>query len=253
MDIKFFEFPGMPNVRCVFCGRSDADLPFDGNISFSVGDLAASVRDCRFSLARALARHGMTAWSECAQAHGDTVIFEAAPTDAFAKPQTLLVADGMTASSPGLGLMIKTADCQPLLIADSSGSHIMALHVGWRGNRINFPKKAIEEFCDYYKLKPAEIWAVRGPSLGPAAAEFRNFDSEWGPEFQKWRSDLTECMNLWGLTRNQLESAGVPSHHIFGLDICTYFNDDNYFSYRREHGTGRQASLIWIKASPRAN
>ena len=248
MDMKFFEFPGIPNVGCVFCGRSDADLPYDGNISFAVGDLPASVRDNRFSLARSLARQGMGSWCECTQVHGDDIVMEAAATDIFAKPQNLRAADGMTTSLPGLGLMIKTADCQPLLLTDAAGTHIMALHVGWRGNRINFPASAVKAFCARYNLDPGDLWAVRGPSLGPGSAQFLEFDSEWGPEFREWRFEKTGCMNLWGLTRSQLEKAGVPSEHIFGLDICTYANDDHYFSYRREKPTGRQASIIWIRA-----
>lgn len=248
MHMNFFEFPGIPTVGCVFCGRSDSDLPYDGNISFAVGDLPASVRDCRFSLARALARYGMKDWCECNQAHGDNLLTEPVATDIFIGPQNLQIADGMMTTQPGLGLMIKTADCQPVLLSDSAGAHVMALHVGWRGNRIDFPATAVREFCGRYGLEPAELWAVRGPSLGPGCAEFCNFDAEWGAEYRPWFSEQTGCMNLWGLTRRQLEGAGVPEDHIFGLDICTYLNDSNFFSYRREKSTGRQASLIWIKA-----
>lgn len=244
MAMIFFEFPGIPEVSCVFCGRSDADLPYDGNISYDVGDIPLNVRDCRFALFRRLAGRGMKAWRECTQVHGDRILVEPEPGEPCARPQSLEQADGMMTSRRGMGLMIKTADCQPLLLTDSTGSHIMALHVGWRGNRIDFPGTGVRAFCQQYQLSPRDIHAVRGPSLGPGAAEFVNFDTEWGKGFEPWY--YQGKMDLWGLTRHQLEKAGVPPPNIHGMDICTYTNDDAWFSYRRDKQVGRQASIIWI-------
>lgn len=246
MALTFFQFPALPQIGCVFSGRTDSDMPYDGNISYDVGDIPFSVRDSRFSLFSQLGRRGMRAWRELCQVHGNTILIEPSPTDAYNKPACLAEADGMMTSKAGLGLMIKTADCQPLLITDKSGKYIMALHVGWRGNRINFPTTAVQAFCNQYDLEPASLLAVRGPSLGPGAAEFQNFDDEWGPEFINWFHRPTATMDLWALTRHQLEKAGVPSGNIYGVDICTYTNDDSWFSYRRDNLTGRQASVIWI-------
>ena len=55
-------------------------------------------------------------------------------------------------------------------------------------------------------------------------------------------------MDLWGLTRRQLQRAGLPERQIYGLDLCTASNNGQFFSYRREKRSGRQASLIWITA-----
>jgi copper oxidase (laccase) domain-containing protein len=58
-------------------------------------------------------------------------------------------------------------------------------------------------------------------------------------------------MDLWALARHQLESAGVPARRILGLDLCTFDNAEEFFSYRqfRRNGMedGRQASFIWIR------
>ena len=51
-------------------------------------------------------------------------------------------------------------------------------------------------------------------------------------------------MDLWGLTRRQLQQAGLPERQIYGLDLCTASNNGQFFSYRREKRSGRQASLI---------
>lgn len=253
MELNYFEFPGIPGVGCVFCGRADAVIPYAGNISFAVEDRPANVRANREWLLDALGSYGLQSWSECTQVHGNQLILDALETDCLIDPGELACADGMTTCKTGLGLMIKTADCQPILLTDTTGSHIMALHAGWRGNRINFPASAVRKFCQHYGLCPADLWAVRGPSLGPDAAEFLNFDTEWGTSFKPWYSEATRKMNLWGLTRYQLEAAGIPGSHVFGLDICTFDNAHKYFSYRRQKQTGRQASLIWIKSEHQGN
>jgi len=172
-------------------------------------------------------------------------VFEPNATDASADP--MQEADGMATSRPGLGLLIKTADCQALLLAHASGRHVAALHVGWRGNRVDYPGKGVREFCARYGLNPAELSAVRGPSLGPAAAEFVNFTAEWGPKFLPWFDTGRQTMDLWRLTRHQLEAAGLLPERIFSLDLCTYSLPDILFSYRRDKQCGRQGSVIWME------
>lgn len=246
MAMIFFQFHGVPNVGCVFCGREGALSPYGGNISYNCGDQADKVRANRASLFSLLRSRGMRAWHECRQVHGEHIVIEPSLPVAWVEDSVHEEADGMMTSMPGLGLMIKTADCQAVLLSDAAGRHIMALHVGWRANRVNFPATAVKRFCGQYQLDPAEIRAVRGPSLGPAAAEFVNFESEWGDEFRPYYNPETGRMNLWALTRRQLECAGVLSDHIHGIDICTWMNDDAWFSYRRQKSAGRQASFIWI-------
>lgn len=198
----------------------------------------------------ALRPRGLQTWSEVRQVHGDDIIHEpAAPTTASLpnyQMQDSPEADGMTTSRPGVGLLIKTADCQPVLLAHRSGRYVAALHVGWRGNRCNFPASGVARFCDHYGLKATDIFAVRGPSLGPSRAEFVNFSQEWGDSFLPWLHPASRCMDLWNLTASQLESAGVPREQIFGLDICTSINSSYFFSHRQNPLSGRQASLIWI-------
>lgn len=246
MAMIFFQFHGIPKVACVFCGRNGAPGTHAGNVSYEIAASPQDVCATRASLFTQLGDRGLQAWRECKQVHGDNVLVEPSPSEAWDRPASLDEADGMMTSMPGLGLMIKTADCQPVLLSDAAGRHIMALHVGWRGNRINFPAKAIKSFCEQYHLDPAVISAVRGPSLGPTAAEFVNFEAEWGDEFREFYDPHTRRMNLWDLTRRQLESAGVLPAHIHGIDICTWMNEDAWFSYRRDRVSGRQASIIWI-------
>ncbi|MBO4300074.1 MAG: laccase domain-containing protein, partial [Desulfovibrio sp.] len=226
-----FSFPGVPHVRCAFQTRTQrADLKscYEGNISYNVGDLPDAVTLNRASLLKSLVPMGLEAWAEVFQVHGDALIFEPqiVPPEVNASVQ----GDGMVTTRPGLGLLIKTADCQPILLTHKEGKHIAAIHVGWRGNRCHFPVTAVERFCTRYGLDPRDLMAVRGPSLGPARAEFVNFEREWGEAWLPWFDGETRTMDLWGLTRAQLVRAGLLPRNIFGLDWCTAENSNLFFS-----------------------
>ncbi|MBQ3059423.1 MAG: laccase domain-containing protein [Desulfovibrio sp.] len=249
MSVAFisFRFPGIDRVRCAFQTRCAADDPYaGGNISFSVGDRAYMVTAHRQALLEKLYSQGVQAWAELHQVHGDSLVYE--PEGIPCEVSPTVEGDGMATERPGLGLFIKTADCQPILLAHRSGRYVAALHVGWRGNRCAFPVSGVSRFCEHYGLRASDILAVRGPSLGPARAEFVNFEQEWSEAFRPWFDTATRTMDLWSLTRYQLQQAGIPERQIYGLDLCTYSNDNAFFSYRRSRQTGRQGSLIWIRS-----
>ncbi len=245
-----FQFVGVPNVACAFTSRRGgvSEPPHDSaNLSYEVGDEEEAVRENRRMIAD---RMGLTGWCECCQVHGDVIHFDPAPGAPDA--MTSLEGDGLATTTPGHGLIIKTADCQPLLLAHRSGRFVAGLHVGWRGNRCNFPESGVRRFCETYALKPADIFAVRGPSLGPRASQFINFNEDFGPGFNKYHDPKTQTVDLWRMTRDQLAGAGVPEAQIFGMDLCTMKMEDTFFSYRKAcaspvKGTGRQAGIIWIK------
>ena len=230
-----FAFPGLPFIRCVFTTRAT------GNMSLYRADVenedSAAIKSTR---ANTLASLGQKGWTELKQVHGDRFLIDPPFTAIDANP--LLEADGLATSRKSHVLCIKTADCQPILLAHPAG-YVAAVHAGWRGNVLAFPASAATTFCHAYNLEPSEVRAVRGPSLG--YAEFTNFDREWPATFSPWYDPKTQCMDLWALTRSQLQDAGLKPEHIYGLDMCTYSLNATFFSHRKKD-TGRQAGLIWM-------
>jgi len=238
-----FRFPGLANVSCVFTTRRGgaSQPPFDAaNYSFDVGDAPAAVAANRRKLAASL---GLTRWCECRQVHGDALHIEPAATPLEAA--STLEGDALATSAPGLALCIKTADCQPVLLAHESGRFVAALHVGWRGNVQGLPGSAVARLCAHYGCQPAELCAVRGPSLGPQVAQFTNFEAEFGAGFREFFDPARQTVDLWRLTRHQLEAAGLKPGRIFGVDLCTLSNPLDFYSFRAARVTGRQVSLIW--------
>lgn len=234
-----FAFPGLPGVGCFF---SSADA---GNMSLFTSDTEREKAQVIKNRKTLLEHLHIDQWVELRQVHKDTLLEEPAPTSL--EQDSTLEADASCTRQKGLALAIKTADCQPILLTTVQGTAIAALHVGWRGNVINFPASGLHRFCERYGVTAKDVMAVRGPSLGPGASEFVNFEQEWSTDFLPWFNSESRLMNLWELSRHQLLAAGLRPEHIFSLDLCTYSLPDLFFSYRRGH-SGRQVSLIWIRA-----
>ncbi len=230
-----FAFPGLPEIRCVFT------TALAGNVSLEAGlpekDACANRKKIFHDL-------GLDCWTELKQVHGGKVYVDPAPT--LPDLPSPFEGDGACTTEPGHAVFVKTADCQPILLAHNSGKYVCALHVGWRGNSINFPGTGVADFCAAYKLNPHDVLAVRGPSLGPGAAEFTDFAKDWGKNFSPWHNAKTKRMDLWSLARQQLLDAGLKAENIFALDFCTHSLPELFFSHRLGHA-GRQASLIFIK------
>ena len=247
MDVAYipFTFPGVENVSCAFQTRAQnakADPYSGGNISFDVDDDPEKVLQNRIALQERL---GFSLWQELKQVHGTDMIFEPNPGDV--KEPGSIEADGLATTMPGQGLVMKSADCQPLLLAHVSGKYVAALHVGWMGNRLHFPALGIGTFCRQYGLDPKEVLVVRGPSLGPGASEFTNFDEDFGENFRAFFNPRTKTVNLWLLTMGQILTAGIAPENVFSLDLCTHSLPETFFSFRRNKVCGRQASIIWIR------
>ena len=238
MKYIYFQFPGIENVGCAFTRKTSRDGGCD-NLSARAGESPAVIASRREQLKNEL---GFDNWLEVGQIHGTDMVFH--PQD-FPQQDPPPQADALATNNKSTGLVIKVADCQPVLLAHRSGTYIAALHVGWRANRANALKLWISRFCNRYGLTPEDLVALRGPSLSPLKSEFVNFDQEWGSEFASYFNEQERTMNLWELTRNQLNRAGIPREQIFCLDLCTYTLQGMFFSYRRDQTMYRQSGLIW--------
>ncbi len=152
--------------------------------------------------------------------------------------------DGLITKEKYKALMIKHADCQSTIFYDPIENILANIHCGWRGNVQNIYKRTIETLKKLGS-KPANILVCISPSLGPNKSEFINFKEEFPSYFQdfQWKENY---FNLWEVSRMQLVESGVLLSHIECAEICTYENEQDYFSYRRDKVTGRNASLAML-------
>lgn len=146
-------------------------------------------------------------------------------------------ADGIVTATPGLAVSVLTADCQPVLFADSKAGVVGAAHAGWKG-ALNGILEATVQKMETLGAARANIAAVIGPSIsqrnyevGPDFMErFLDADARYSRFFASGQGDrLHFDLPAFGLHRLKqigLRSATWTRH-------CTYADPDRFFSYRR--------------------
>ena len=168
-----------------------------------------------------------------------------------------LTADGLASAQPGLMLAVMTADCVPVLVADTRLRVVAAFHAGWRGTAAAIVQRGIAHLAHTYDSAPQDIIAAIGPSIqrccytvGPEVLDTFRRNFAYAPAIFHANSPGTS-LDLAEANRRQLVAAGVAPAAITVLDECTACArvDDRrkYFSHRAERGvTGRSMGLIGI-------
>jgi YfiH family protein len=180
-------------------------------------------------------------------------------------------------------LSVQTADCVPILLADTKWRAIAAVHAGWRGTLSRIVVKTLGRMRQEFGTRPQDVVAAIGPSIGgccyevgpEVAKDFASqfgaasewFDERFAPqaegELQTWLPWLTMMppghqpeperarLDLREANRWQLVDAGVSPKRIAVSGLCTKCRADLFFSYRRDGaGTGRLMAVIGMKPSP---
>lgn len=210
----------------------------DFNLSHQVGKAAYLVERNRQYLSLQFNLRHQPCW--LTQVHSTCVI---QATDC-----TLACADGAWTQQVGLPCVVLSADCLPLLLCDSAGTLVAALHCGWRGLLAGIIEQALIQIQSYVN---GELLAWLGPAIGPEHFEVSNTlmqafidkDPDYLRAF-KSAAPGKKLANIYQLAKISLEKRGVS---VYGGNYCTY-SDQRFYSYRRQPQTGRMATLIWINS-----
>ncbi len=181
------------------------------------------------------------------QVHSPDVVTLSSPPEAPPR------ADAMVTATPGIGLGVLTADCQPVLLADRAAGVIGAVHAGWRGTLSGILEATVAAMSAL-GARPAQITAVIGPAISQRAYEvgpelfdsFRDEDPASTRYFINGDGDRL-LFDLPGYGLHRLRDAGVG--HAEWTRHCTYSDPALFYSYRRathlaEADYGRLISVI---------
>jgi len=194
-------------------------------------------------------------------------------------PEGPLAGDGLITSTPTLILAVLTADCLPVILADTRRHAVGIFHAGWRGTLKRILEKGLGDMRRCFGTKPPDVRAAIGPGIrgccyqvGPEIkAAFESQFSYGGELFRetKERDAIHEkypllflsarppghsplpvqiFLDLAEANRRQLLEAGVRANNISDLGLCTSCSVDRFFSHRAEKGiTGRMMAVVGIK------
>ncbi len=161
-------------------------------------------------------------------------------------PNLLPNCDGLLTQTPGISIITQHADCQVALFYDPINHAAATVHAGWRGSAVNIYAHAIAQMQHYFHSHPADLLVCISPSLGPLKAEFINYRTELPQIF--WPFQVRpNYFDFWAISEWQLKEAGIQPEHIEVARISTYENSADFFSYRRDRVTGRNATCITLK------
>src|SRR6202142_965615 len=211
------------------------------------------------------------------QIHSDIVHRVGAPT---VPQEETPQADALITSERGVLLAVQTADCVPILLADTKRRAVAAIHSGWRGTLRRIAEKTLGRMQMEFGTQPADVVVAIGPAIGQScyevgtevAAEFqaqfpnarewfegpfdRLADSDSDPNWLPWLTMKPPGhapppprvqLDLIAANRAILEGAGIPAAKITVSGYCPACRRDLFFSYRQEGETGRMMAAIGIR------
>lgn len=252
--VVFYQFETLANHREVthaaftrLGGRSTGS--FHGlNVGQSVGDDEAAVRHNHQLVFQTLGlapEQVVTAH----QVHGTNVaVAQAASLGSVAK-----ATDALISRERGVALLLRFADCLPLMLYDPVQGAIGLVHAGWRGCLAGVLPCTIDAMEHTFGCAPRDLLACLGPAIGPCCYQVgtevitRVRDVFGGGDrLLLTQADGSCHFDLPGAVRLQLLDVGV--RHIETSGVCTHCRTDEFFSHRAEKGrTGRFATILALR------
>lgn len=212
------------------------------------GDDAAAVAENRARAARHLGLAAPDRLVSLQQVHSARAVFASAPFET--PPQ----ADGVVTTTPDLAVCALSADCGQILFADAQARVVAACHAGWKGALAGIIEATVAEM-QRRGARPQTIHAALGPCLGQAnyqvgeefEARFLAGDAANARFFAPSDAPDRRQFDLPGYIEARLQRLGLAS--VWVARLCTYADEDRFFSYRRathrgEKDYGRLLSAI---------
>jgi YfiH family protein len=239
------DWPAPSHVNALLTTRSGGSsegVYSSMNLGLHVGDDPYAVLQNRQLLEKHMGVHPVF----LDQVHGTDIVSVEGHTPNGCK------ADGAFTTVKNVACTVMVADCLPVLICNTQGSHVAAVHAGWRGLVGGVLESAFKALAP---LDHSELLVWLGPCIGPQAFEvgddvrsaFLAVTDDAERHFTPTQNDKW-LANLSGLTRQRLQANGI--HAIYGNDgspsWCTVGNASTFFSHRRDRVSGRQAACIWL-------
>jgi YfiH family protein len=161
--------------------------------------------------------------------------------------------DALVTATPGVLLMLRFADCVPVLLFDPVRRVMGLAHAGWRGTVAGVTWATVETMVSMFGCRPSDIICGIGPAIGPCCYEV---GEEVAQAFHRAFPDASRLLqprdngrwhlDLWAANRHQVAQAGVRQVNVAGL--CTACNTAEWYSHRVERGkTGRLGALIGLR------
>jgi YfiH family protein len=251
--VSFYTFEALNHTHALVHAISTrhggvSPAPFNTlNLSQSVGDAPDNVAQNHQRLHTALELDAR-ATIDASQAQADTV----AIVDERHRGTRIHSVDALLTRTANLPLLLRYADCVPILMFDPVRRAIGIVHAGWRGTVLKIATRAAQTMFNVFGTRPRDLYVGIAPSIGPCCyrigedviarvrTAFDNADELLLPQSDGIHFDL------WQANAQQLRALGVEQIEI--ANLCTAHHTDDFYSWRAEKAmTGRFGAIIALK------
>ena len=161
------------------------------------------------------------------------------------------IGDALITNIPNTPIIIKIADCIPVLLYDKENKVISVIHSGWKGTLQNITNNTVKVMIDKFNCKKESINAYIYPSIRKCHFEVEeDIYSLFKDKIKNIDNYTTKLgikyyIDLQSIIKDNLKDIGITN--IIDTNICTYCNHDMYHSYRYNHTDKRNILLAMIK------
>lgn len=261
-DLEFAQFKNLSSFPELFHGVTTraggiSPEPFNSlNLGGNTGDSAANVEENYGRLSRTMGFDLQSVVSSH-QIHGTEIaVIDTAPARSMPFPaaHALDGYDGFITAVPNIPLLVRVADCVPVILYEPGSKTLAVVHAGWKGTAGGIAAKAAGLMVRHYKCDIKKIRAGIGPSIGPCCYEVgQDVAACFRKSTGNRRFLMPEAENLFSLdlqeaNRQQLLEVGLMPESIELSWLCTACNSNLFFSHRGEKGkTGRFALIAGLR------
>lgn len=251
--LRFFQFESLidPNLDHAILTRQGGVSPAPWtslNYGRTVGDDHGRVTE-NIGLGLAATGRSPDQAFDVWQVHSASVVRADEPSPAGARPK----ADAIISDRPEVTLLMRFADCVPILIYDPRRRAVGVAHAGWLGTVRGVAAELVRSLQKEFGCRPEDLVAGIGPSIGPdhypvgedVVTEYKAALGDQAIDHLH-SIDGAVHLDLWSANEAQLRSAGVRSIEV--SKICTACNLQDWYSHRGEKGnTGRFGAHLAIR------
>ena len=161
--------------------------------------------------------------------------------------------DAYITNTPGINILVTTADCIPVILYDKSQNIVAVIHSGWKGTLKQIVPKTLQKMIDVFNTNPENVIATFGPSIGKCC--FNTEDKEFVLKFKEISESNKEYyaerggvyyIDLEVLVKTKLINMGVKESNIDSANICTKCNQEDFYSYRGTTNKNRYGTVATI-------
>ncbi len=232
---------GLKNIVSAFSSRHE------GNMSLCYGNTRSSLENRKkFLSAIGIDYRALI----CAkQVHGKNVTYVTQAnkgSGALSYDSSIRDTDGFLTDKKNIPIAILTADCLSIFIYDPVSPAVGILHAGWRSTENNICAEAIRLMQEKFGSRPDGLLVGFGPSIRSCCCKMdNNFKSNF--PFGLINRDGSLYLDIALINTRQLAACGVKEKNIFDPGLCTFSENKDFFSFRKEaDASGRMISVIML-------